>query len=1161
MNYKRILNLFLILVLCLSFITPLFLITPVLAAEEEEEDNFTTMPNYRWENQSTTDSAVQEQLIGDNYEIYNANNQTSGTQKFEKSRQLISRDFYYESRFALDVGGNETEYFRDIVGDPCDFTEGDQEGWRSYGDTTDFNVVDGILSYETIDKWDGIQWDFRGDESEGIHSNFEIKVKASRSVQVYFFTRYDGSGTAMNVFTIGTSWDIYSSDIIDSIFDWAYFNTLSSETETCIFYVDFIELNGDLDYATHVEGEIGDTWDWEDSNEYFYDEESNISDFNDGTTEGWYNRSYNFDMTNYNGWLNVTAEEVASTGAIQRNGTYDADTYKYFAVELSMISGSIDFWRFLDVGWNILIQGDDNIVEGTTVLLSGVFDADWSGTETALIFYYDWVSNAIGNEFHLNFTFLYDQALGDLEGWSRVGGADLRYDFVNPEGYISVHPDSTYSYMYYSETGLNIDSELFTTIKVRIKANENGLRFGIRDSSNLLSSYYGLTTTFVEYTFDISIDSDWSGVETGIGIVLSELSGEGNFEGDERFDINYVLLTGHWSDSDGFKFSLLNADDEEGMSFKFTRPNHTVNEYNLSIDMYDSVGVALDYTYSFNYDMDVDGWLRLRAGWNLDKRIVKMLFEYDNGTDILKVGRITDLFGSYIGITNLLLLQDGFPSLCINNSMGALARSYVVINYIDADWSILDWREPVGTWTFKSGVTYTQNLDTDFTSVSPYGVEAFYKSVSDKNKFYVLTVDRFDGLSFDFDMKQEDIDQGDRIESSIAVYNVHKNGTLERLLLIIDYLYGEFEAPSGHTFYAYIGPDDDTDFYKGYASIDQVKGSISIYYESRSKVIMQFQIEGYLEDDNIHSDSGSFTAIPCGEEQFTKEMVVVFGYRVETDNSGAGDDIVSFRIGGFDLVRKDIIGSIVGAIIGPIIGLIAWLFSPFILLFQMLTSGIGKAFKDLFSNLEPLFGILGGVFGTVIGGLEEGLGLIIDGLGAAIGGFLTTLEEGLVLAFEGLWVLLFTLADSLGQFIIDVVDWLVPVLSDMINSLIGFIAAVIFWLWDALVLPDLLVILAFVITYFGGVLTNLPQIIADVATVLFFLGNLGLVLWWVWCVFLPVCTYNPAEAAGEIIDRFFKTAWPWDITGFNIYVPQGVLVLPLTYFLIINPAGGMYAIW
>lgn len=87
----------------------------VLASEEEEEDNFETLPTYRWFEEDINDSVIEE--IDNGYVINNTNQNTTHNQPFVRSRALNGRDFYFETRLAFETPNYTFQQFKSIYPD------------------------------------------------------------------------------------------------------------------------------------------------------------------------------------------------------------------------------------------------------------------------------------------------------------------------------------------------------------------------------------------------------------------------------------------------------------------------------------------------------------------------------------------------------------------------------------------------------------------------------------------------------------------------------------------------------------------------------------------------------------------------------------------------------------------------------------------------------------------------------------------------------------------------------------------------------------------------------------------------------------------------------------------------------------------------------------
>jgi len=322
LRVKRLFSLSFLVIFILQFLTPFglnsFNVTPVLAAEEEEEDGFRQMPNYRWRNISTTSGTVTERLIEDIYEISSINN-PSGSATFRKGRELNSRDFYFNSRFALDIGGSTVEAFTDEREDACDFEE-DNENAQTYSGGSISTSIVGMLSVwrNTPDN----QWGFEFPNMFGTlifpssYRYLEFRIKGTGASQYDLRLSWDFDSTSIPLIDdeIPTEWTEYRIDL------WNYplwtnkasrldrHQYICSTDSTGSYYLDYIRFIGVMDYPAFYQGEIEDPWDFNefaDTSEYWNNIYGNVSDFNDGSLEVWNPDSAS--LSNYNNnWLNVT---------------------------------------------------------------------------------------------------------------------------------------------------------------------------------------------------------------------------------------------------------------------------------------------------------------------------------------------------------------------------------------------------------------------------------------------------------------------------------------------------------------------------------------------------------------------------------------------------------------------------------------------------------------------------------------------------------------------------------------------------------------------------------------------------------------------------------------------------------------------------------------
>lgn len=1033
---------YIILILFMINFSLLSNVEPVMAVEAEEEDNFTTMPNYRWHNETETSATVDEHLEQDLYVIDSVNNETTGSLDFAKSRSLNSRDFYFESRFQMDIGGSQVEYFKDVLGNPCDFDEGDII-FIDIATHATSELLDGFVQITGDDTSPWMSWgyyDFIPDLSVAVYHTVEYRVHVDRSgLSTYFKFYHDGGKVTYGAVDLDEGWNIVEWDIRDyysTIDSFSYLYILGDDDLVAVATFDYVRLYGNLDYATHVEDEIEDTWDWEDSKEYWYDVEDNVSDFDDGSMEVWVGIDdtevnwasggvlYVWPWPSASGWLNIT-----STG-----NSIAAATYRHFAgefvVDFDALENITDIY-FYDSADNEIFHWDTVIEEQE--LVYGEFNGDWSGTETELTICMK-MSDTLLNYVEINMTYLYDTELGDIEGTT-----GLTRQYVNPEGYLIGNMAAS-SYVIYSIPCSDADIiDNFDYIIVKGRAHTNTInikaKFVFHDYSSSgefpLTRYFDVSVWNTEF-WDVS---EWSNYKDAgknvksIQLVLRDDSG--NFEGDEFIDIDYILFLGHWSETDGFKYSLLTEDHEEGMSFQFTNPNGITGQYNMNIDMFDSVGVALSYDYQFNYTEN-DGWLYLDVEWHLDKKKIKILFEYENRTIIVKTRSIYELFGP-TSRERLILLEKGFPRLCMNNTIGSLAKSMFVIDYIDADWRLLDWQEPLGTYT-PINVNYhaaqTQDDRNNFDSINPYGCSLYNRSVTEKSHYYQLSITRFDGIAFEVAIETLGLDAPDVYDYAMFVaslWNIQPNGTKIPALELELHIHGGAGGNNGK-FRLFNGTEIvDMVFQQTFFPTNNIKAKISMFMSNSDLIVLQ--------SESVGSGSTARRTIER-EGNWTSEWVLNFMYVVKTSLDGATDDIINIGITGFEIARKDWIRDIVVAVLSPLIGIFMLVLTPFILLFNGLMLILIKSFSMLLdgivSGLGSLLGVLGTTISLAIGGIAAA---IWDLIGSVLGTINSTLAGLVGTLFEALWLLSSELSTLLEIIILILIVSLTIFLEDLFIQL------------------------------------------------------------------------------------------------------------------------------
>ncbi|KKM21090.1 hypothetical protein LCGC14_1638930, partial [marine sediment metagenome] len=217
--------------------------------------------------------------------------------------------------------------------------------------------------------------------------------------------------------------------------------------------------------------------------------------------------------------------------------------YDYFTMEV-FSSVAIDEINVYDSDSNLVCNDGTDISSNIWSLLSCDLDldADWTGTETQFTVYFNFTYGFNVSDYLLiNMIYLYDQSLGDLEGL--VATNNWHHLYVNPEGY-EVSRVTTAGSASILLSGLNIDTSIFDTLKIRIKGDSNIRQFRPRwfVGETILGDWVTLNTFFQTFIIDLSESPSWSGISTGFGLMFGSEGGGGVPVLNQIMTIDYILL-------------------------------------------------------------------------------------------------------------------------------------------------------------------------------------------------------------------------------------------------------------------------------------------------------------------------------------------------------------------------------------------------------------------------------------------------------------------------------------------------------------------------------------------------------------------------------------------------------------------------------------------
>lgn len=738
---------FILAVLIVSLFSPLISLAPVspdispnsppinqkVSSEEENIDSFDVSPNSgRWN--VTNNLITDDRIVDSNLRLITVNNDTTDSAGYEMDRGMRKTDGKVEYRSKADGGGNNSEYFRDQRADSKDFEEGDLEG---LGGLSSMTANNGIFSANfPVVSADFLTGVIPSGVPTDIYHTFQIRMKTNQEGEesgLFFraITALGGSIIGGNIL-LTTEWTVFEVDLSADA-DWV---TVREEGMTLRFddnddgtleaeefiFIDWIKLIGDLDFATHVESEVEDTWDWEDSKEYWFNVESNISDFEDGTTEDWFALGGSTAVASNVGWLNITNtldtdQETIYTGFPTNNLSVDSSIYKWMTIEFFSTFGTVDTITISDIEGNFLVRDTTNHAINTYWLFSeDLSGANWSGTELGFQIQVNWTATSPSNQLDMNMTFLNDVELGDNEGWATTSG---QYKFGHPEGFENIRRTAEDGLFGIQRSSLNIDPTLFNFLKIRVKGagQETNFRFFYRDQDSvdhLVTLLAGeLSSSFTEFTVDLTTESDWTS-STKI-ITLFFYWATSSFA---NIFVDYILLTGHWDSADsviGLYDSNLDAPLLNVTTHFYDQPNDpnfpNSTTLRFEIELMDSDG---DIAYQFlsnNFTTLSDEYINGKIQYDVLRSKLTIEIKDKDFTRLFRIvypedyneisGRIPALFN--LGIA---------PSVFISTSTQATSWQEMAVDYIRAPFKEKTW--------FQTDIP----TDPEFTEDQPFFAEA-----------------------------------------------------------------------------------------------------------------------------------------------------------------------------------------------------------------------------------------------------------------------------------------------------------------------------------------------------------------------------------------------------------------------------------------------------
>lgn len=1113
-----------------------------ISSEEENIDSFDVHPeSLRWN--TTLDDSIEDRADNSLFEILSVNNETSGSNGYEMNRGTVKTDGKLEWRMSSDGSGNQSEYSRDVLGDEWDFTE-DNENWIGFSGGSAPNQENGILitSRGIPDSLWGISLEGLSNINTKVYHTINFKVRATGAVQTNLRFGFDDSGgTRRDIIVVAgnmeTEWTEYSVDLSS---DNGWVNSTDYVTAIMIsvgtsssgeIQFDYIKLIGDYDFATHIEGEIGDTWDWEDSNEYWYNEESNISDFNDGTVEDWIKGTGTSFVSNSNNEL-LIGEQGGGINYFEINTSgisVAAATYKFFCMEFSVDADPIDEIHFFDSANNLIASDATGWAEGgTEYLISKEFGADWTGTETDLqIRFYSNVS-ATSAAVRANFTFLYDISLGDIETF--VG---LNYKYANPNGFLTGMCDSGTSETFFTSQGLSISGEIFDYLEFKMKVSDSSMDFDLYAFDG--SSGIRITPDDIDFDnkswhiFKFNLVSEYSSWDEVVWeyIYLRLDESDGNLDGDEYLDMDYFLLLGEYNPSD----SVIGLMDSIGtpllnISTRFVGNNTGRFEFELM----DETG-ELSYHWYSDYYADLDEFFVIgKCTFDILRSRLEITLTAENNSRIDKItfpnefikdsGLIPPLFSNVIA-----------PYVFISTHTISHSWQKVFIDWIKADFKEREW------------------IHVDIPSDSDYLTDNWYSAIVqddiDDDSEYKLIVPYLDAVSASIILNLDDatnIVVNDVFTITYTIYAVDADdGGIHEALKF--YLYMSDDGLGGEEWNIQLYEDGvlQWDHLEAAATGDEMRLDFSVTTdydrtEMKAQVLYWFDNTHNMEDALDYSLQVDLSAVTA---DFSNEFVLDIDYSIDFD----GNVLFGGFVNDHELIEKDLFSGLILAIVEPVQNFVTGIFTILFRFIASIFKGVGDVIGAAILILQGVLETAIGAVVTAVGDIATAVGDIATAIGELAGQIATAIWESIGDALDFIVEAVEGIFEFLVLALADIIDEIIIVLGNIISDIIGLIATIIFTIWNSIGLPDLFEVIDTFLSYLEEFIVwgldtfaEMVQLVADLSWII-------LVIWWLWAIPLQwaKANFDPLGGISNFIDVFFYDAIPISIMGNNVYCPQGII--------------------
>ncbi|MHA1447815.1 MAG: hypothetical protein ACTSP4_00140 [Candidatus Hodarchaeales archaeon] len=147
---------------------------------------------------------------------------------------------------------------------------------------------------------------------------------------------------------------------------------------------------------------------------------------------------------------------------------------------------------------------------------------------------------------------------------------------------------ASYSYIRFD---ISLDASYYNYYIIRLKSNNDTLRWTLGDADGHGLGYQSLTTNYAVYSGNMP--SWWSGIETQLRIFFYESDGENNFDGDEKYYIDYIQLVHRDSSlSSGYAWEFEEDSHDDGWDVVVSC-TATANQGNLHAAISSSVAYCI----------------------------------------------------------------------------------------------------------------------------------------------------------------------------------------------------------------------------------------------------------------------------------------------------------------------------------------------------------------------------------------------------------------------------------------------------------------------------------------------------------------------------------------------------------------------------------------